>query len=281
MEIATFLTLFGQKLRIQRYSDASIRNYTSAVSNFLKIAERKYTHPNQLTAVEIEKYIYWLIDTRKISSSTQRMTVASIDKFYSLVIGCSLPIKHLYPKRKEHPLAHYLSKEEIKKMIEATSNLKHKCIIELLYAGGLRLSELLQIKLSDIDANDMIIHIRMAKGKKDRKVMLLEILLKHLREYFVHYRPQEYLFEGQNGGRYSDKSVQNVVHQSAKQAGIKKEVTPHTLRHSFATHLLESGTDIRYIQELLGHQSVKTTEIYTHIADISKSKIRSPLDMLY
>ena len=111
--------------------------------------------------------------------------------------------------------------------------------------------------------------------------MLSEILLKHLREYFVHYRPQEYLFEGQNGGRYSDKSVQNVVHQSAKQAGIKKEVTPHTLRHSFATHLLESGTDIRYIQELLGHQSVKTTEIYTHIADISKSKIRSPLDMLY
>src|SRR5574344_640459 len=131
-----------------------------------------------------------------------------------------------------------------------------------------------------VDSNDMIIHIRMAKGKKDRKVMLSEVLLIDLRLYFTKYRPERFLFEGQNKEQYSGKSVQNVVRQAAQKAGIKKHVTPHTLRHSFATHLLKNGTDIRFIQELLGHQSVKTTEIYTHIVDISKSSIKSPLDML-
>lgn len=120
----------------------------------------------------------------------------------------------------------------------------------------------------------------MAKGKKDRKVMLSEVLLIDLRLYFTQYRPERFLFEGQNKEQYSGKSVQNVVRQAAQKAGIKKQVTPHTLRHSFATHLLESGVDIRYIQELLGHQSVKTTEIYTHIVDISKSSIKSPLDLM-
>jgi len=120
----------------------------------------------------------------------------------------------------------------------------------------------------------------MAKGKKDRKVMLSEVLLIDLRLYFTKYRPERFLFEGQKKEQYSAKSVQNVVRQAAQKAGIKKHVTPHTLRHSFATHLLKNGTDIRFIQELLGHQSVKTTEMYTHIADISKSSIKSPLDML-
>ncbi|NCC99673.1 MAG: hypothetical protein EOL95_08255, partial [Bacteroidia bacterium] len=147
-------------------------------------------------------------------------------------------------------------------------------------SGGLRLSELLNIEICDVDSTDMVIHIRMAKGKKDRKVMLSKVLLTDLRTYFKEYQPVKYLFEGQSNEQYSAKSVQNVVKFAAQRAGITRHVTPHTLRHSFATHLLENGTDIRFIQELLGHQSVKTTEIYTHIADISKSAIRSPLDML-
>lgn len=129
-------------------------------------------------------------------------------------------------------------------------------------------------------AFERVVHIRNSKGNKDRVVMLSNKLLQDLREYFLVYKPKEYLIEGQWGGIYSEKSVQNVVKDAAVRAGIKKQVTPHILRHSFATHLLENGTDIRYIQQLLGHSSIKTTEIYTHITDISKSKIKSPLDFL-
>jgi site-specific recombinase XerD len=165
-------------------------------------------------------------------------------------------------------------------MIDLTTNQKHKCIIKLLYGCGLRLSELLNLKITDIDSGNMVVHIQNSKGNKDRVVMLSNQLLQDLREYFLVYKPKEYLIEGQGGGIYSEKSVQNVVKDAAKRAGIKKQVTPHVLRHSFATHLLENGTDIRYIQQLLGHSSIKTTEIYTHITDISKSKIKSPLDYL-
>ena len=280
MDINNLLSVFEQRLRMQRYSDASIRNYKSAVDNFLRVASKKYQKPEELDGDRIEKYVFWLIETKNISASYQRMVVASIDKFYRLVLNIQLPIKHLYPTRKEHHLPEYLNKEEVKRLINSTDNLKHKCILEMLYSGGLRLSELLNIQLSYVDSKDMIIHIRMAKGNKDRKVMLSEVLLIDLRLYFTQYRPERFLFEGQNKEQYSGKSVQNVVRQAAQKAGIKKQVTPHTLRHSFATHLLESGVDIRYIQELLGHQSVKTTEIYTHIVDISKSSIKSPLDLM-
>ena len=280
MNINQLLSTFEQRLRLQRYSEASIRNYKSAVGSFLQLASKKYDKPEDLTAKEIEKYVYWLIEKKKISASYQRMVVASIDKFYILVLSLYLPVKHLYPTRKEHHLPEYLNKDEVKRLINSTNNLKHKCILELLYSGGLRLSELLNIKISDIDSKDMIIHIRMAKGKKDRKVMLSEVLLSDLRIYLKKYKPTTFLFEGQNKEHYSAKSVQNIVKFAAQRAGIIKHVTPHTLRHSFATHLLENGTDIRFIQELLGHQSVKTTEIYTHVVDISKSTIRSPLDVL-
>jgi site-specific recombinase XerD len=169
---------------------------------------------------------------------------------------------------------------EVKKLMAGVTNLKHRCIIKLLYGSGLRLSELLHLKLTDIDSKSMIIHIRKSKGNKDRVVMLSNSLLDELRVYFIHYKPTDFLFEGQSGGMYSEKSVQVIVKNAASKAGINKQVTPHTLRHSFATHLLEAGTDIRFIQQLLGHSSIKTTEIYTHITDVMKSKIKSPLDSL-
>ena len=280
MDINHWMQSFEQRLRLQRYSDATLRNYKSCLSSFLGMASKKYEHPKELTEVEIEKYVFWLLDSKKIGPSYQRMVVASIDKFYRLVLNIQLNINHLYPKRIESKLPNYLNKDEIKRLLGSANNLKHKCILELLYSGGLRLNELLDLKIRHIDSKDMVIHIEQGKGKKDRKVMLSAKLLDDLRVYFIQYKPSEYLFEGQNGGRYSEKSVQSVVKICSKTAKISKTVTPHTLRHSFATHLLESGTDIRYIQELLGHKSVQTTEIYTHIADISKSKIKSPLDDL-
>ncbi len=165
-------------------------------------------------------------------------------------------------------------------MIEAADNIKHRCILKLLYGAGLRVSEVLALTLADIDSANMLIHIRDAKGRKDRTVMLSRSLLADLRDYYLQYRPHRFLFEGRTGEAYSARSVQAVVRQIVEKAKITKTVTPHILRHSFATHLVESGTDIRYVQELLGHRSIKTTEIYTHITDISKSGIKSPLDHL-
>ncbi len=280
MDIEGLLVKFEQKLILQRYSPSSIRNYKSAVRSFLEIAEKKFSHPNELDEISIEKYVLWKVQRHKIGSSQQRMIVASIDKFYASIYNKKLNIKHLYPTRKSYSLPNYLTINEVKTLIRSLENIKHRCIIKLLYGSGLRLSELLHLKVTDIDSESMIIHIKNSKGNKDRVVMLSKALLEELRIYFIKYKPVDFLFEGQSGGMYSPKSVQVIVKNASSKAGIKKKVTPHTLRHSFATHLLEAGTDIRFIQQLLGHNSIKTTEIYTHIADVTKSKIKSPLDLL-
>lgn len=244
------------------------------------MAEKRFHRPDELSENEIEKYVYWKIKKDHISSSYQRMIVASIDKFYSSVVGKNLNIRHLYPSRKKHELPKYLTRAEVKRIFFSIDNPKHACIVKLLYGCGLRLNELLHLKISDIDSEKMLIHIRLSKGNKDRMVMLPPTLLPELRNYYKISHPKDYLFEGQDGGMYSAKSVQTIVKTAATKAGITKPVSPHILRHSFATHLLENGTDVRYIQQLLGHSSVKTTEIYTHITDIAKSNIKSPLDML-
>lgn len=248
--------------------------------SFLEVAEKKFSHPSELDEISIEKYVLWKVQQHKIGSSQQRMIVASIDKFYASIYSKKLNIKHLYPARKSYSLPNYLTINEVKTLTKSSENIKHRCIIKLLYGSGLRLSELLHLKVTDIDSESMIIHIKNSKGNKDRVVMLSKSLLEELRIYFIKHNPLDYLFEGQSGGMYSPKSVQVIVKNASSKAGIKKKVTPHTLRHSFATHLLEAGTDIRFIQQLLGHGSIKTTEIYTHIADVTKSKIKSPLDLL-
>ena len=151
----------------------------------------------------------------------------------------------------------------------------------LIYSAGLRRSELIELKISDIDSERMVITIRGAKGKKDRITLLSKNALAMLRDYYKEYRPRNYLFEGQTGGKYSTTSVANILRNSARKAGMSKNVTPHMLRHSFATHLLEQGTDLRYIQELLGHNSSKTTEIYTHVSKKAIDKIQNPIDELF
>ena len=280
MDIEKLLIQFEQKLILQRYSPNSIRNYKSSIKSFLEVAEKKFSHPSELDEESIEKYVLWKVQQHKIGSSQQRMIVASIDKFYASIYSKKLNIKHLYPARKSYSLPNYLTINEVKTLTKSSENIKHGCIIKLLYGSGLRLSELLHLKVTDIDSESMIIHIKNSKGNKDRVVMLSKSLLEELRIYFIKHNPLDYLFEGQSGGMYSPKSVQVIVKNASSKAGIKKKVTPHTLRHSFATHLLEAGTDIRFIQQLLGHGSIKTTEIYTHIADVTKSKIKSPLDLL-
>jgi site-specific recombinase XerD len=173
-----------------------------------------------------------------------------------------------------------LSQQEVQLMITGTENLKHRTLIALLYASGLRRSELLNLKIADIDFARNLIIVRGGKGNKDRQTTLAETIKSMYKTYIAEYKPTEYLFEGQTGGRYSERSIAAVVQQAAKRAQIDKHVTPHTLRHSFAMHLLENAVDIRYIQELLGHGSIKTTTRYTHVASTTQNKIQSPLDRL-
>ncbi|WP_369048993.1 site-specific tyrosine recombinase/integron integrase [Tenacibaculum sp. UWU-22] len=273
-EIKTFVKM----LTIQNYAKQTIASYQYSVKQFLK-AFKKYKI-DAIMPLNISNYLHHLITSQNISVSTQKMTLAAIGKFFELNYNTILPLKSLYPKRKEKQLPKSLSKNEIQRLISVTENIKHKCIIMLLYSSGLRISELLNLKISDIDSNNMIIHIYKSKGNKDRKVMLSETALQRLRTYYKAYKPVKYLFEGYNNTKYSASSVQKMVKRMAFIANINKYVTPHILRHSFATHLIENGTDIRYVQELLGHHSIKTTQIYTHITDITKSKIKSPLDAL-
>jgi integrase/recombinase XerD len=190
-------------------------------------------------------------------------------------------IESIHRPKREKVLPNVLSKEEVKLILESQHNIKHKAMLCLIYSCGLRRSELLHLKLDDINSKRNIVIIRQAKGKKDRIVPLSTKILEMLRVYFVAYRPKEYLFEGQESGKpYDERSLQQVMKHALIKAGIKKPATLHWLRHSYATHLLEAGTDLRYIQELLGHKSSRTTEIYTHVSTREIQKIKSPFDDL-
>jgi integrase/recombinase XerD len=281
MNIQDYLQRYTERLRIQRYSPSSIKNYNSNLFQFLTIASHKYASAEEIEIAAIEKYIFWKIKKDNISSSHQRIILASIAKFYELVIDKRINLKYLYPQRKEHKLPNYLTFDEVKKLIEVTHNLKHKSIIMLLYSGGLRLREVINLKITDIDSNSMTITIRQAKGNKDRQVMLSEQFLLILRQYSLKYKPSCYLYEGQNNVQYSGRSIQQIVKEGTIKTGINKKISPSILRYSFASHLLEAGTDIRSIQELLGHSHLNTTKIYTQITNIAKNKIKSPLDRLW
>ncbi|MEA2021464.1 MAG: tyrosine-type recombinase/integrase [Candidatus Caldatribacteriota bacterium] len=187
---------------------------------------------------------------------------------------------YLQRPKKERKLSDVLSEEDITKILKSINNLKHKCIIYLIYSAGLRLSEMVNLKTTCIDSNRKQIRIREAKSKKDRITLLSETVLVILRKYYKVYKPKEWLFEGQYGKQYSKRSVQKIFKNALRKSGINKNASVHTLRHSFATHLLEHGTDLRYIQELLGHKNSKTTEIYTHVTKTAMNKIVSPIDNL-
>jgi len=209
-----------------------------------------------------------------------KQVIATIRYLYLKIFNQPVPKALDIKLRKPVLLPTVLSQADISKILEVTKNLKHKTILLLIYSAGLRLGELINLEIGDIDSESMKIHVKQGKGKKDRYIMLSENVLKILREYYQIYKPKEYIIEGLKGGKYSPQSVQSVFKMAIKKAGIKKKATVHTLRHSFATHLLDDGTDIRYIQELLGHKRLETTQIYTHVSSYSINKIKSPADKL-
>ncbi len=276
---ANFPQSYLNTLEQRRYSENTKAIYINYFKDFVKHFEDK--NLAEITPDEINDYILRLIRSKNISTSQQNQRINAIKFYYEKVLGREkiyVDIKRPIQKKR---MPNVLSGQEIKRMIEATSNLKHKCIIGLLYSAGLRRSELINLKLTDILSDQMLIKIEQSKGNKDRYVGLSHYMLMLLREYYKKYLPKHYVFEGKNGAKYSAESVLRVVKTAAKKAGIKRNVTPHMLRHSFATHHLENGTDLRYIQTFLGHNSSRTTEIYTHVAKTDFSKFANPLDIIY
>jgi integrase/recombinase XerD len=216
-----------------------------------------------------------------LSSSYQNQIVNSIKLYFKTCRDTKIEVEKIHRPKRAKVLPNVLSKEEVKKILDAHSNLKHKAMLSMIYSCGLRRSELLNLKFSDIDSKRNIVIIRQSKGKKDRITPLSAKILDLLRRYYKEYSPKTYLFEGQEKNtQYSARSLEEVLKKSVKLASINKPVTLHWLRHSYATHLLESGTDLRYIQELLGHNSSKTTEIYTHVSTKNIQQIKSPFDDL-
>lgn len=265
-----------KKLEVKRYSNSTVRSYVSAFESFIN-------YFNDLELLEINEqdigsYIRMLVKQGK-SNSYLNQAINSIKFYYEIVEGMPNRFYAIDRPRKEQRLPKVLSKTEVLSMISKTKNLKHRCIISLLYSAGLRRGELLSLKVTDIDSKRMLVLIEQAKGKKDRVSLLSEKLLKELRLYYKQHNPKHYLFEGPTGGAYSSTSVEKIVSKAAQLAGISKKVTPHMLRHSFATHLLENGTSLRHIQVLLGHNSSKTTEIYTQVATNNLHSIKNPLDL--
>lgn len=267
-----------KKLEQRRYSPQTIKVYTAYFKDFqIHFADRNLL---EVEAKEINTYILDLIKSNNISCSQQNQRINAIKFYYEKVLGRETEYYKIDRPKRENKLPDVLSKIEIGKMISCTSNLKHKCIIALIYSCGLRRGEAINMKVHDIDSKRMLVKIRGAKGKKDRYAQLSETTLNLLRKYYVVYKPEKWVFEGNKGGQYSAESILNVVKAAGKKAGIKKRVFTHILRHSFATHHLEQGTDLRYIQEWLGHSSSTTTEKYTHVSKTDFMRFKNPIDDL-
>ena len=268
---------FFRKLEIKKYSLSTAKTYISFFEKFIN-----YYRDKSLSSIDendIRNYLQELVKEGR-SHSYLNQAVNSVKFYYEVVMGMPNRFYSIERPRPEHKLPKVISQEEVADLIKNTSNLKHKCIISLLYSAGLRRGELLNLKTEDIDSKRMLIYVNAAKGKRDRVTILSKHVLELLREYFKEYRPKKYLFEGIEGQLYSGTSVVAVIKKAAIKAKIKKTVTPHMLRHSFATHLLENGADLRYIQNLMGHSSSKTTEIYTQVTIKHIKGIKSPFDSL-
>lgn len=270
---------FKQYLRSKRYSESTIITYTDALKSFFVFHNNKSI--DKITNEDIIIYNNEYILKNKLSASYQNQVVNAIKLFFKTVKERSIEIEKVHRPKRARVLPNVLSKEEVKAILEAHSNIKHKMMLSLVYSCGLRCGELLALQPVHIDSKRNIILLKNSKGKKDRIAPLSKKILEMLREYYKLYKPKTYLFEGKiEGTPYTDKSLQQVLKQALQKTSITKPVTLHWLRHSYATHLLESGTDLRYIQELLGHNSSKTTEIYTHVSMKSIQQIKSPFDDL-
>ena len=266
-----------EKLQVLRYSKNTVNTYIPMFEEFINYYKEKELI--SLNENDIRTFLLSLVN-RGVSHSYQNQSINAIKFYYEIVLGLPNRYYHIDRPRKQEKLPLVLSVEEVQSVIKSVSNLKHKAILITIYSAGLRMSELLELKMSDILSDRKLILIRNGKGGKDRTSLLGTKTLEILRLYYKAYKPEEYLFEGQKGRRYSATSVRKIFKKALINAKIIKPATVHTLRHSFATHLLEKGTNLRYIQTLLGHSSPKTTEIYTRVSTMDIEDIKNPIDHL-
>ena len=269
---------FLQKLELKKYSLNTAKTYINLFEIFIN--HYKELDLKKINENDIRSYLQLMVQQNKSSSYINQM-INSIKFYYEVVLEMPNRFYSVERPRKKESLPKVISLEEVQLIIKNTNNIKHRCIVSLLYSAGLRRNELLCLKLEDIDSKRMVINVKNGKGNKDRLTILSPSVLDNLRIYFKEWRPKKYLFEGQKGEKYSAESVAKIINNAAVKARIRKKITPHMLRHSFATHLLENGTDLRYIQVLLGHSSTKTTEIYTQVAINNIKTIKSPIELLH
>ncbi len=265
-------------LRVGNYAERTQAIYIRRVA---EMAQHFGRSPDTLSREELRSYLRYLKEERAVSLSAFKQTVGALRFLYRVTLDRPELLPSIrYPRQKRRkPVV--LSKAEVGRLLEVLENLKHRALAMTLYGGGLRLSEVLALQMRDIDSDRMVITVRHGKGDEDRQVVLSRVLLETLRAYCRAYRPRTWLFEGQVPGEpLTGRTVQRMIKVAGARAGITKPVTPHKLRHSYATHLLESGTDLRMIQTLLGHRSLQSTAIYTHVATARLHAIKSPLDAL-
>lgn len=278
LNISSIKQKMEEELILKGYTERTRKNYLGHIKRFFMYTGKDH---NLVETQDIRGYLIYLLEEKDMSHSFVNQAISAV-KFWFCIVSKRQDISVYMPRpKREEKLPDVLSQSEIIKILDSVKNTKHRAILYLTYSAGLRVSEVISLKLGDIDKDRMLIHIRQGKGRKDRYTILSESALKVLRKYAAQYEVKDWLFPGEREGIHiSERSVQNIFKNACVRAKIFKDVSVHSLRHSFATHLLETGTDLRYIQELLGHKSSKTTEIYTHVSKKDIAKIRSPLDTM-
>lgn len=268
-----------KNLQLKGFSPKTQTAYLQYMKDFTRYFGRS---PVDMGKAEIKEYLHYLITEKQVSRSYVNCAYSALRFFYETTLGRDWEISKIPRVKSIKKLPTVLDSSEVKQLIEVTTNLKHRAILMTTYASGLRVSETAGLKLSDIDSKRMQLRIEQGKGKKDRYALLSEVNLELLREYWQKYHPNNWPFPGNPPeNSISVRSIQHIFEKAKQKAGIKKSVSVHSLRHSFATHLLEAGTDIHYIQQLMGHASVRTTTIYIHLQKHNALKITSPLDLLF
>ncbi len=270
---------FREFLQARRYSQSTVGVYSTFIGQFLEFLGE--TPPEKASNSDAEAFLEFLVLKRRIAISTHRQAISALKQFAAFLPDCAITPEGLVRPRRSHKLPAVLGEAEVIRLLQVTRNLKHRAILALIYSCGLRIGELLHLEWKHLDLERRQVWIRSGKGRKDRQVVLAERIVPLLQNYRATYQPERYFAEGAPGHPYSPSSIRAFLRRSAKRAGILKRVTPHTLRHSYATHLLEKGVDIRYIQELLGHAKPETTMVYTHVSRRDLLSIRSPLDLIY
>nr|MBS0038138.1 site-specific integrase [Saprospiraceae bacterium] len=272
------LEKFEQCIILKGYSRNTLKNYRNELIQFFSYFDgRDY---KTIRKEEIESFVAMLITKHKISNTKQNQLINAIKFYYEKVLGLPREYYDIQRPKRAKELPNVLSMREVSQLINTPQNIKHKAMLYLIYSAGLRSGELLRLRIRDIQSEQGFIFIKGGKGKKDRRTVLSQKLLTVLRDYYKKHRPAYWLFEGQDGGQYTSRSLQAVFRRAAEKAQINPWTTLHTLRHSFATHCLQNGMNLRQVQVMLGHSSLKTTEIYTHVLEVSNKVLKSPLDLM-